>query len=56
MQKVLRLGVPQSQILYAGPYRPSAQLQFAVQRGVELLTFESEAELRKLNSKHCSAK
>ena len=55
MKKVIKLQVPSDKILYGSPCRPSSQLQFAVQEGVKLLTFESEVELRKLNYKHRTA-
>lgn len=56
MQKILKLGVPATRILYGNPCRPSSQLQYAVQHGVEQLTFESETELRKISCKHRNAK
>lgn len=55
MQKLLKLHVPLSKIIYGSAFRPSSQLHFAIQQGIDLLTFESIHELHKISSRHPNA-
>ena len=54
MQKVLDLGVPGDAIIYAHPIKPPKHLKFAAESGVNLTTFDTEAELFKIAHLHAS--
>jgi ornithine decarboxylase len=44
----LNLGMPQSTIIFANPCKGIAHLKFARESGVKMMTFDNEAELRKI--------
>ncbi|XP_045159070.2 ornithine decarboxylase 1-like [Mercenaria mercenaria] len=50
VQKILSLGVSPSRIIYANTVKQPSMLKYAVEHGVSLMTFDSEAELRKIKS------
>lgn len=46
--QVLKLGVPQSRIIYANPCKQKSFVKYAAKQNVDLMTFDNEAELIKL--------
>lgn len=56
IKTVLELGVDTSRIIYSSPCKLSSNLKFAASQGVQLIAFESEAELRKIKSYHPNAR
>jgi ornithine decarboxylase len=56
IKKVLDLGVDISRIIYSSPCKLSSQIKFAASHGVDLVAFESEAELHKIKSYHPNAR
>ena len=45
---MLDYGVKSSQIVFANPCKQISHIKFAVQKGVDLMTFDNEMELRKV--------
>ena len=45
---VLNLGVTPDRIIYANPCKLISHLKFAADKGVEMMTFDSESELHKI--------
>jgi ornithine decarboxylase len=56
MRAVLSLGVDAKNIIYAHPCKPPVHIQFAAENGVELMTFDNEDELIKIQSIHPQAR
>ncbi|KAM8791299.1 antizyme inhibitor 2 isoform 2-T2 [Rhynchonycteris naso] len=56
MELVQRIGIPASKIIYANPCKQIAQIKYAAQHGVQLLSFDNEMELAKVVKSHSSAK
>lgn len=50
IQKVLDLGVDTSRIIYANPCKTSSFIRYAANHGVNLMTFDNEAELHKVKA------
>ncbi|KAF6037130.1 hypothetical protein EB796_004538 [Bugula neritina] len=48
IQSVLALGVSSDRIVYANPCKQSNNIRYAEKVGVDLMTFDNEAELRKI--------
>ena len=48
IETVLNLGVPPDRIIYANPCKVISHLKFAADKGVEMMTFDSESELHKI--------
>ena len=53
---VLNLGVVPDRIIYANPCKVISHLRFAADKGVEMLTFDSESELYKIKKHFPGAK
>ena len=53
---VLNLGVVPDRIIYANPCKLISHLRFAADKGVEMLTFDSESELYKIKKYFPGAK
>ncbi|GJN34507.1 hypothetical protein PR202_gb23172 [Eleusine coracana subsp. coracana] len=51
-QPVLALGVPARDVVYANPCKPEAHLEYAAGVGVNLTTYDSEAEVDKIRRCH----
>jgi len=56
IKTVLDLGVDTSRIIYSSPCKLSSHIKFAASHGVQVIAFESEAELRKIKSYHPNAR
>ena len=56
MQTMLSLGVDPKKIIYAHPCKPPHHIRFAMEHGVELMTFDNEDELEKIQSIYPGAK
>ncbi|ELW48612.1 Arginine decarboxylase [Tupaia chinensis] len=56
MELVQRIGVPASKIIYTNPCKQIAQVRYAAQRGIQLLSFDNEVELAKVVRSHPNAK
>ncbi|GJM99414.1 hypothetical protein PR202_ga16509 [Eleusine coracana subsp. coracana] len=52
IEAVLALGVPARDIVYANPCKPEAHLEYAARVGVNLTTYDSEAEVDKIRRCH----
>lgn len=50
----MALGVPSERIIFAHPVKSPAQIRWAASAGVNLTTFDTEAELGKLAQYHPS--
>jgi len=55
MSRVLSLGVPPSDIIFAHPAKQVSHLRFAAAAGVKRLTFDNEDELEKIALHHPTA-
>ena len=53
---VLNLGVVPDRIIYANPCKLISHLRFAADKGVKMLTFDSESELYKIKEHFPGAK
>lgn len=49
-------GIPPERIVYANPIKQISYIQYAAEMGVELMTFDCEAELLKVKKCYPSAK
>lgn len=56
IQKVMDLGVAQSRIIYANPCKQASHIKYAAAHSVELMTFDNETELHKVQKFHPQAK
>ncbi|XP_056678889.1 ornithine decarboxylase-like [Monodelphis domestica] len=56
MQLVQNLGVPPEMTIYANPCKQVSQIKYAVNSGVQMMTFDSEVELMKVARAHPKAK
>ncbi|XP_040830327.1 antizyme inhibitor 2 isoform X3 [Ochotona curzoniae] len=56
MELVQHIGVPASKIIYANPCKQIAQIKYAAEHGVQLLSFDNEMELAKVVKSHPSTK
>ncbi|RLN02780.1 hypothetical protein BBJ28_00023410 [Nothophytophthora sp. Chile5] len=56
IRSVLGNGVPASDIIYANPCKQGSQIAFAEAQGVDMMTFDSEDELTKIQKLHPRAK
>lgn len=56
IKTVLDFGVDTSRIIYSSPCKLSSHIKFAANHGVQLIAFESEAELHKIKSYHPNAR
>ncbi|CAH6790902.1 antizyme inhibitor 2 isoform X1 [Phodopus roborovskii] len=56
MELVQHIGVPASKIICANPCKQIAQIKYAAQHGVRLLSFDNDVELAKVVKSHPSAK
>lgn len=56
IQKVLKLGVSPSRIVYANPCKQASMLKYAAKHDVSMMTFDNEAELYKIKSLYPDAK
>ena len=56
MERVLRLGVSPTRIIYANTIKQPSMLKYAVKHNIQLMTFDSEAELMKIKSIYPNAK
>ncbi|KAM4872422.1 antizyme inhibitor 2 isoform 1-T1 [Thomomys bottae] len=56
MELVQHIGVPASKIIYTSPCKQIAQIRYAAEHGVQLLSFDNEMELEKVVRSHPSAK
>jgi ornithine decarboxylase len=56
MQTMLGLGVDPAKLIYAHPCKPPSHVRYALEHGVELMTFDNEDELQKIQSIHPAAK
>ncbi len=59
IDKVLKLDVSPSRIIYANPCKQTSFLKHASKRNVDLMTFDNEAELIKIkavfpNARYCT--
>ena len=52
IKTVLDLGVSPDRIIYAQPFKQVSHLKYAVSRGVDLMTFDNDAELHSIHA-HC---
>jgi ornithine decarboxylase len=50
------MGVSPDRIIYANPCKQISHLQYAAQKGVELMTFDNEDELHKVKKYFPTAK
>lgn len=48
IDQILKLGVPQSRIIYANPCKQRSFIKHAAKKNVDLMTFDNEAELIKI--------
>lgn len=48
MQTMLALDVKPHQIIFANPCKQMTHLKYAVDHGIDLMTFDNERELRKI--------
>ena len=55
IQKILDLDVEASRIVYANPCKQNSHIKYAVDNGVNLMTFDNEYELYKIKNIHPSA-
>ena len=53
---VLGLGATPDQIIFAHPYKQESHLRFAREKGVQLMTFDTEEELFKIQRIYPEAK
>lgn len=53
---VQSLGVDPSRIIYANPCKQVSQIKYASANGVQMMTFDSEVELKKVARCHDKAK
>lgn len=56
IQKVLKLGVSPTRIVYANPCKQSSMLKYAAKKDVAMMTFDNEAELHKVKALYPNAK
>lgn len=56
INKVMSVGVDANRILFANPAKPSSHIVHAAAVGVDLMTFDNEAELYKVKKLHPTAK
>ncbi|CAG2054520.1 unnamed protein product, partial [Timema podura] len=56
INKVLDLGVEKSRIIFANPTKYASHIRYAATVGVELMTFDNEAELHKVKSLYPNAR
>ncbi|XP_034432627.1 ornithine decarboxylase-like [Hippoglossus hippoglossus] len=56
LELVLSLGVDPSRIIYANPCKQISHIKYASAHGVQMMTFDSEAELMKMARCHDNAK
>ena len=56
MQTMLSLGVDPKKIIFAHPCKPPSHIRFALEHGVEMMTFDNEDELVKVKAIHPDAK
>ncbi|XP_043227091.1 ornithine decarboxylase-like [Amphibalanus amphitrite] len=50
IQTMTEMGVPPEQIIFANPCKPASHLRYAVARDVQLMTFDNETELTKVQT------
>ena len=50
IQTMTDMGVPADQIIFANPCKPASHVRFAASRGIDLMTFDNEAELTKIQN------
>ncbi|KAK3584393.1 hypothetical protein CHS0354_010168 [Potamilus streckersoni] len=53
---ILNLGVHPSRIVFANTIKPISSIRYAAKNGVELMTFDNEEELHKIQTVYPSAK
>ncbi|KAM6914141.1 ornithine decarboxylase-like [Lycodopsis pacificus] len=56
IQQILSLGVTPDKIIYAHTTKPLSHIKYACTHGVNMMTFDSEEELRKISLGHAKAK
>ncbi len=56
LDQILKMGVDQKRIIYSHTVKQGSHLKFAADHGVEMVTFDSLAELVKIRSIHPNAK
>lgn len=56
IEAVLHLGIDASDIIYANPCKPESHLRFAKESGVEMMTFDNQDELLKIQRVYPQAK
>lgn len=56
LEQILSMGIDQKRIIYSHTVKQASHLQFAADKGVEMVTFDSPAELNKIKSIHPNAK
>lgn len=56
ISQVLALGVKPENIIYAHTTKPQSHIKYACARGINLMTFDDEDELRKISLHHPKAK
>ncbi|XP_036301160.1 antizyme inhibitor 2 isoform X2 [Pipistrellus kuhlii] len=56
MELVQHIGVPAGKIIFANPCKQIAQIKYAAKYGIQLLSFDNEMELAKVEKNHSSAK
>lgn len=52
IEEVLSLGVDPGRIIFAHTTKPATHIRYAAAHGVDLATFDSEAELLKIKALH----
>lgn len=56
IKSILDLGVSSDRIIYANPCKQASHIKYAAKKGVELMTFDNELELKKVKSHFPTAK
>ncbi|KAL3868356.1 hypothetical protein ACJMK2_041170 [Sinanodonta woodiana] len=56
IEKVLKLGVQPSRIIYANPCKQTSYIRYAAKHHVSLMTFDNEGELHKVKNSYPDAK
>lgn len=56
LNQILKMGVNQNRIIYSHTVKQASHLKFAADNGVEMITFDSEAELIKIKNIHPNSK
>lgn len=50
IQTILDLGVPQDRIMFANPCKLLSHIQYAAENNIQMMAFDSDAEIRRIKS------